>query len=217
MNSYDELRFSLRFRNLLNYLEHVIRKNIVDYKQVVIYEKPLTNIPSINTKIKVSVKRASLDDIRKIYVKRARNKNSLSKRLNDGHLCFIAERKDDIVGYCWVAFRELYVSEIDKKIKFNNAEACLYSVFVFPEYRRKRIYQKMLVEIFRFLRKKGHKKAFINVLSTNIPSQRGVEHVGFKSIKNVTFFRLFGLKKYVENGSVSKKQSSQSKGVDENG
>ena len=204
-SSSEKLQFSLRFKNLLNYLENVIRKNIVDYTQVIIYEKPLTNIPSINTKIKVSVKRASLDDIRKIHVMHARNKNSLSKRLNDGHLCFIAKRKGDVVGYCWVAFRELYVSEIDKKIKFNNAEACLYNAFVFPEYRRKRVYQKILVEIFRFLRKNGHKKAFINVLSTNIPSQRGVEHVGFKVIKNVTFFRLFGLKKYVENGSVSKK------------
>jgi len=206
LNSSDKLRFSLHFKTLINCFKNILRENIVDYVQVIIYERPLTNMPSINTKIKVSVKRASMDDLKRIYVIRARNKNGLSKRLNDGHLCFIAERKGDPVGYCWVAFRELYIIEIDRKIKFDNAEACIYDVFVFPEYRRKKIYQKMLVEIFRFLKKKGYKKAFINVLSTNIPSQRGVEHVGFKRIKNVTFLKLFGLKKYAENGSVSKKE-----------
>lgn len=194
-------------------MESIIRKNILDYEQVIIYEKALSNIPTISSKIKVSVKRASCDDIRRISVMRALDKNSLLKRLNDGHLCFIAERKGDIVGYCWVAFQELYIIEIDKKIKFKNGGACVYDVFVFREYRRKKIYQKMLVEIFRFLRKKGHKRALINVLSTNIPSQRGVENVGFKIIRNVTFFRLFGLKKYAENRSASKKQGSRSKSL----
>jgi GNAT superfamily N-acetyltransferase len=205
LNSSNGLQPSVRFKNLLSYLDSFIRRKIVNYTKVVIYEKSLTNIPRINTRIKVNIKLTSLDEIRKICVMRVRNKDSLTKRLNDGHLCFIAEREGDIVGYCWVAFQELYVSEIDKKIKFSNTEACLYDAFVFPEYRRKRIYQKMLVEIFKFLRKKGHEKAFINILSTNISSQRGVEHVGFQSIKNVTFLRLFGLRKYAENESVSKK------------
>lgn len=186
MKSSDKLQSHFRFKSLLN----VIKKNIIVYTQVIIYEKRLDNIPSVNTKIDVSVKRASLDDIRKMF---QRDKNNLAKKLKEGHVCFIAERKGDILGYCWVAFRELYVREIDRKIKFKKAEACIYDVFVFPDYRRKRIYQKMLVEIFRFLRKKGYEKVFINVLSTNIPSKRGVEHVGFKRIKNVIFFRLFGL------------------------
>ena len=206
MNSRDRPQFSLYFRNLLGFLENLIRKNIIDWKVVIIYEKNLTDIPNVNTKIEVNVKRASLNDVKKMM--HAKNKNLLSKRLSDGHLCFIAERKGDIAGYCWVAFRELYISEIGRKVRFDDLEACVYDSFVYRGYRRKRIFQKMLVQIFRFLKEKGHRKTFINVLSTNTPSQRGVENVGFKSRKKVAFFKLFGFKKYAETG-VSKNETER--------
>ena len=206
MNPSDKLQFSLRFKNLLNYLENVIRKYIVDYTQVIIYEKSLDSIiPKIETKIEVQIRPALLNDIKKIATTNApsqlrkKYENNLSKRLKDGHICFIAEEENGkIAAYGWAAFREIYLTEINKKMELGPKEADIYDCFVFPEYRGKRIYQKLLAESFRFLRERQYKRVYGHALSNNIPSRRGIQRVGYKPKKVVTLLKLFGLKKYNE-------------------
>lgn len=209
MNSSDKLKFSLHFKNLLNYLENIIRKNILGRTQLIIYEKSLIDVPRIEAKIRVAVRPVALHHIKKLAEVRGgilgsmralAYERNLRKRLENGHICFIAEdKKGQIVGYCWVAFHEIFLSEISKKLELSPEEADLYDAFIFPEYRGKKIYQKILQEIFTFLRKNQYVRAYGHALIDNIPSRRGIARVGYRPKKVVTLLRLFGFKIYSEN------------------
>jgi len=189
---------TFQFVNLFEYLISFFRNNILEYTRFIKFERSLTNIPRIIPSIKIAVKPASINHIQKICARTFRRRNcerKLAKRLRNGHICFIAEeRKKQIVGYFWVAFREIFLSEIGKKMKLSNGNAYLYNAFVFPEFRNKKVFEKMLEEILRFLRKKQFTKAYIGTRASNIPSLRGIRRVGYKPKEVVTLLRVFGLK-----------------------
>jgi len=200
MNLQDRKQLT-HIRKLLARFERLIEEHIICHRVLIIYEKSLNSfLPEIKTKTEVHVRCASPNDIKKIAANFGKKfEKTLLKRLEDNDLCFVAEgRKGEIAGHCWVAFQEIYLSEIDKKMELTREEADLYDAFVFPEYRGKKIYQKMLEEIFRFLKKKHYMRAYGHALSNNIPSRRGIARVGYKPKKVVTLLRLFGLKIYIE-------------------
>ena len=209
----NDLRFVFYVKKLCAYCKYLIENNIVCYRKLIIYEKSLDSvIPKIETKIEVHVRPALLNDIKRIAAANApslmilkellrkKYEHNLLKRQKDGHICFIAEEeKQKIAAYCWAAFREIYITEIHRKIELSPEEADLYDAFVFPEYRGKKIYQKLLAESFRFLSKRRYKRVYGHALSNNIPSRRGIQRVGYKPKKVVTLLKVFGLKKYNEN------------------
>jgi RimJ/RimL family protein N-acetyltransferase len=125
-------------------------------------------------------------------------KMKLSMRFIKDHLCFVAQQNGMIIGYAWVAFGEIYVSEIERTMKLQADEAEIYDVFVSREHRGKRVAHEMLRNICDYLREKGMRKACIAALSTNGASRRMIERMGFTKNGTVTFFKLFWMRKYSE-------------------
>jgi len=189
------------FRKLPTFFKSHL-SNLVSYASLIIYEKDLTGktpVTLIDAEIEVDVHCASSNDIEKITRVAKTNRKKILERLDNGHLCFVTvEREGKIVGYCWVAFNEIYLSEIDRKMMLLPEEANIYDAFIFHEHRRKKVYQRMLGTICRWIKGKGFQRVYISSLSINIPSRKGIEKAGFKKRGTVTAFRLFGLIKYRE-------------------
>lgn len=191
-------KLKLTFRKLLIFLMYHLR---YWYSSIIIYEQNLaggTTIPLIDTEIEVSVRCASFNDIEKMFQVNI-DKKKISKRLEHGHICFVSVRGDGkIVGYCWVAYEGIHLNEIDRKLELSPEEAMIYDCFVYEEYRKRRVYQRMLGTVCIFIRDKGFQRVYIHSVSTNIPSNKGIKKVGFKEKGRVSTLKFFGLKKYRE-------------------
>jgi len=182
----------------------IIENYFVAYRKLVLYEHDLMNVPRVEPKIQINVRQANSDDMEKL-VEKSVNERKVNKRkyrmlvwerFKAGHWCFIAERADEILGYAWIAFPELYVIEIERNMSFEEDEAMIYDVYTFSSYRGKGIAPKIYEESIYSLKKSDYKKLYIAILEQNKPSRKTAEKLNFKPIKTITFLKIFGIKNY---------------------
>ena len=97
-----------------------------------------------------------------------------------------------VVSYCWIAFGEEWIGEIEMKVKPGPQEAYLYDAFTLPQYRRRNFFSTLLSNSLEYLESRGYSRALIFALSSNRPSIKAIEKSGFKCFQSVLFFKLFG-------------------------
>ena len=97
-----------------------------------------------------------------------------------------------IVSYCWIAFNEEWIGEIEMKVRPRREEAYLYDAFTLPQYRCRNLFSALLSNSLEYLRSRGYSRALIFALSSNKPSIRAIEKSGFKCFQSVLFFKLLG-------------------------
>ncbi|OGW16043.1 MAG: hypothetical protein A3G93_01895 [Nitrospinae bacterium RIFCSPLOWO2_12_FULL_45_22] len=117
-------------------------------------------------------------------------------RFGRGEMIWIAVHQSHIAAYCWVAFSEAEVGEIDKVIKVKHEEFYLYDAFTLPDYRGKNLYPYILTYVCQYGKEKGYTRALIFVLRENIPSQCGIEKAGFKRFQVIKYSRICGIPFY---------------------
>ena len=166
--------------------------------------------------MEINVRQAGLSDIKKLVEKianekrilrgRAKRKSitDLLQRLKAGHWCFIAEKTDEILGYAWIAFRELYISEIEKKMALKEDEAMFYDVYTFSLYRNKGVAKKIYEVAINYLRKNDYKKIYVAILQHNRPSRKVAEKFNFKAVETITFLKIFCIKNLARTHVMSK-------------
>ena len=164
-----------------------------------LFEKPLPVHRRIEAKVEVKVKLASSSDVLRLTERfGGRGKMEALKR---GHLCFIAEIEGEIVHYKWVTFDEVYVSELKRKMHLNCNSAYIYAVYTVPRFRGLGIDPKVTISVFDYLYGKGVEKVHILVSSSNFPSLRVVQKVGYRKMGEIGFLQVFSYKKYAYKGS----------------
>jgi GNAT superfamily N-acetyltransferase len=101
---------------------------------------------------------------------------ALSRRLDEGHRCFLAKRYDRIAAINWVSFnsgcvlfgreRELFFFPLDDRCAFT------YDLYTYSEYRRQGIGLQLKKVQFEWLRKMGMKYVYTFILLSNTASLR---------------------------------------------
>lgn len=89
------------------------------------------------------------------------------KKLQDGHRCYIAQGNEEIVGFIWIAFNEVYSSDLNCIFKIENNCSVLYNAFVKPDFRGRNVLPGLKKFAFMELHKEGYEKCFDYVLSSN--------------------------------------------------
>jgi GNAT superfamily N-acetyltransferase len=158
---------------------------------------PLAQYHSEN-EYKVNVRIAQSSDISFLKHNFAKFKGEKAdKRLNLGHLCFVAEKNGNIVHYTWVAFEEIHLKKLNRKLQMESDAAYIYDVYTLPEYRGRGISSTVYAKIFEYLLEKGFKRAYCLISSNNYPSLRVAEKTGLRNIGEITLIGFFKLRKSI--------------------
>ena len=158
-------------------------------------------IPRIETKISVEIRKATIRDLRDYahFGRPPLRRDKALKRLNNGDLCFIALWEGIIIGYMWTTLkRKVYIPEFEREIAFKDEEGYLYDGFVFPDFRRKGLFKKMVEESLHYLKSQNVKRVKGITVTTNRASERVMRDTGFYAVRLVRFVRIFGFQRFEE-------------------
>jgi len=190
-----------RGKGLLSKLLIIIESILFTYRHNIFYENDLESIIETKPKIQINTKQATLAQMGKLAEKSAEERGvnkaeymaRLLRRLKRGDWCFVAERNDDIAGYAWVAFRDLYLMEMDAWVKLGGDEAVIYDVYTFLGYRGMGVATKIIEIAIRQLIKNDYKRVYASILRENRPSRKAFEKLNFYPAGSITFFKIFGV------------------------
>lgn len=121
-------------------------------------------------------------------------KDIVNARFNQGEVCGVAWSNSAVVSYCWLAFKQAEVGEINRIIKLRDNELYLYDAFTLPDYRGRGLFPALLTAILGFARSQGYSRALIFSNSKNRPSLRGIEKAGFSLFQSIHFLKLLDLR-----------------------
>ncbi len=88
------------------------------------------------------------------------------------------------VGYGWAKLKG------SKDYFFHVSDCYLCRFYVNPEWRGRNFYPAMICRLIQDFQRKGVDTFYIAVEDTNLPSQKGIEKVGFVYQKTLRFWRL---------------------------
>lgn len=115
------------------------------------------------------------------------------KRLERGDVaCVTYWRGKGIIAYCWAAFKEAEIGEIDRMLLLREGECYLYDAYTLEGFRGKGLYPAILSCILRYAKGKGARRALIFALKSNLPSHQGIRRVGFHLFQVITYVRWLG-------------------------
>ena len=143
----------------------------------------------------ISIRKCNEKDIKKIPKKY--NNSEFLKDLKKGHIMIGAFENDNVIGWIWLSYKKVYVTEIEKWTDFNGGY--VWRAHVFNEFRKKEIGKILVEKALKIAEKTSNKKEINSIVETNnIPSQRMLESKGFKKQKIISYFKLFKYKKWKE-------------------
>ena len=109
---------------------------------------------------------------------------------------FIYKDKGGAIGHIsWVYYR----NDPNRIIRLGLHEGEIKYSLTLEPYRGKNLYPLTLIQIQKYLRGKGYRRVFICVEERNLPSIRGIEKAGFKTISRLQLIKVMGIqlsKKY---------------------
>ncbi len=166
---------------------------------MLIYEMDVDSIPATTEgETDVTITQVNDPDLDALMRgKRAAHKAVITKRFEDGDICFVAKKGDRICGYSWARGMSYYFPEIYYKADADKQGLWIYDELVFEEERGKRIQQQILREIFRWSKNNGYRKVFVGILSDNESSLKAHSRFGFNKLsKEIKMSKLLGIKRH---------------------
>lgn len=169
------------------------------YKKLCLYSFPLWKLVSaIQPKEKVEIVLLGKESIREIGLKLAWiDKKLVFQRLDRGDNICVAYRNSDILSYCWIAFNQILVDEIQMTLKIKDKEVYLYDAYTKPEHRGKGLYPAILSNLLSYFKGKDFSRALIFVQKGNKASHSGVIKAGFILFQELIFIKVAGLALYI--------------------
>jgi len=151
----------------------------------------------------LTVRLAKSDDILRLKRIEKFNDGEAQRRLNAGHLCFVALNGGHLANYAWFCFHECYIDELETNIRVSPGSVYRYDVFTLPAYRGKSVFPSAFQESSNYLFQNGIKEMYGLVDSSNSPMLRVYEKAGTASRKigEVTYIRLLNRRKYLFRGT----------------
>lgn len=136
-----------------------------------------------------------LDDILNSIEKKFRpfRMDEVERRLNAGHMLFIAKKTEKIIGFFWAATKYGEISDFHALIHLDEQEAYDYNSYIVEEYRGKDINKGLKVYAFDVLRQKGFDRVVGYIINTNKSSLRSNEKIGYHIIGKTTLIRIMTL------------------------
>jgi len=215
-NKYLNASYSIiREKGIFSFILKTIRyinSNICGISKTIIYEYDLENpTPKIATNLDLSFRLASEKDIDSMdeehYGYDRDGKKYSKNRLKKGDKCILALYNKKIVGYIWVMYNNMELSEY-KLVPLSKNKAYSYKGFVMEKHRGEKIHWAMYRFLIGLVKKEGKRYILSGVHTDNKPGIRTKEKGVYKKIGNIIHFRFFGLRhdfikkdvlKYIQN------------------
>lgn len=116
------------------------------------------------------------------------------RMIHDCQQCYIATMSGQLAAYAWVTTSSCHVSEINFNLPAGRGRIYIYDCFVGPDFRRRGIYNALLIRILTDYRlprwPDGYDTAWIAVQPGNTASVRGIRRAGFGEFARVRYVRL---------------------------
>jgi ribosomal protein S18 acetylase RimI-like enzyme len=178
-------------------LVRIVFGRIFAYENMFLFETPKSKAsPKTVDRSKVAARFAQGDDILKLGRLKKFVGGKAEERLKAGHLCFLSEKNGDIVSYTWVCFNEAFVDELERRIRIGSDSAYRYDDYTVPKFRGMGILPAVLLTASDYLFQSGIKEIYDLVESNNHPSLRVYLKIGSRKLGEITFIRLFNLRRY---------------------
>jgi L-amino acid N-acyltransferase YncA len=166
-----------------------------------IYRKDLRNLlleqPSIADGFQYrEVKEGDLNYIKEIENIAEWLLGCLKRMLENGAYCITLMENEKIIAFNLINFNNIYMPLINYHKNFNTYSAWSEHIWVIKKYRKSGIATKLRKKIFWELSQRNIKWLYGGSLLSNKASLRLASKLGFKSIININYVRLFGCEKW---------------------
>jgi GNAT superfamily N-acetyltransferase len=118
---------------------------------------------------------------------------AIAKRFRIGRQCFFAQVNGAIVAYGWLTRGSEYVGEFERELWVEADEAYVWDCATLPDYRRRRLFSKLLAYITDRARREGIQRLWIIGLTAAPGINRGVAAAGFRPLLSLAYLRLLDL------------------------
>lgn len=177
-----------------------IRRFVFSRQRFILQFLSLENpVPEIRLGENVVIRKANLSDVRELRqvteeYNLMRSAKVLSKRIRKGCF-FVATVEGKIVGYACVVL-EFPGGLITKPINSKDDDAWGSDGFALPPYRGNKIFPALGIETMKCAKGAGYRRIFSTVSSNNFSARSAFKKMGYKEIKEVTFFRVLFIGTY---------------------
>jgi len=128
------------------------------------------------------------------------DENELRDNLQKGHMLIAAFQNEVLIGNIWLAFRRVYVPEIEKEIDCRGGY--VWQLFVMPEWRGMDLARTLLEFTLEEAGQRGKDVVSALVEIDNVPSRRAFVSAGFEATSMIIFLKFPSLKKVVRKSIV---------------
>jgi RimJ/RimL family protein N-acetyltransferase len=125
---------------------------------------------------------------------RERRIADFAARLKSGRRGFLALAAGRACGYGWLSRQ----TEIDARcgiaISLGQDEGYIYDGFMFPAFRRRRVYARLLCARLDWLQGEGCRRVYSIVFADNVPALNAHWQVGFRPYGKMSYSRIFSFR-----------------------
>lgn len=114
--------------------------------------------------------------------------------ISKGHYWVNGKSDGKIISFIKFGFRKVFVSDYEQILQFPPNVVFLYETHVAREFRGKKIGSYIINETCKFCKQQGYKKALTYVHDWNKASLKLFSNAGFREIKKIYYYKIFGIK-----------------------
>jgi GNAT superfamily N-acetyltransferase len=165
------------------------------YRRLVLMECPLDQLlGSVTPRLPVVINRliSSESDAYAAFRPDA-DPSDMRRRLEAGHLCFVARHEGQIVHACWAAAGRAWIDYLAYEMPLARDEVYQYDSFTAPAFRGHNLAAARVIEAARYFRQAGYRRLIAVVSPENTAAFRPLEKAGY---------RPFGLIGYIQLGQM---------------
>ena len=118
------------------------------------------------------------------------------ERFDKGDRAIVCHDEHTVIGYTWLSFKDLWVSECHLFLSLAEDEAVTYDAFVFPQHRGRGLYAGIESAALAEARNHGRRRVITFVESRNVSSLKTQLRLGktlAMSLYSIQFFNRFSL------------------------
>jgi len=163
------------------------------YRRVVLMECPLDQpLGYVTPSLSVVIDRLRRSEIDEYAAFRPDvDPSEMRRRLEAGHLCFVARHEGQIVHACWATPGRAWVDYLAYEMPLARDEVYQYDSFTAPAFRGHNLAAARVIEAARYFHHAGYRRLVAVVVPENASAFRPLEKAGY---------RPFGLIGYVQIG-----------------
>ena len=191
LNAYRSEGLGMLLRN--------IRRRLWDYQKAVWLARDLSvvlrrNETSLPLEIDFSHPEETIEWLVRQNILGTADPRELAVARKYKHLLPLVRMEGEIVGYLKIGFEKVYVLDFDREFHFPGRVAFAYDVYVIPRLRGKNVAPFLIDRVSEFMKEKGYTEIYGHIRVKNLASIRACQKCGFKPVKVISWFSLFGLR-----------------------